>query len=188
VYSNNPFGRKNSDQNTERTGRSNPILPRPIQDRLEAIGWIDTTSNNNNTNHSTEPLVRSSQSIDLTKKLVRNVVTFRVPSLSNNGTNIDKSTTVTLIVLIQFWPDNTDKRKINVKFESCRVRILPKPIWLNLLPALSDFTIPLGIIGPTGWLRTTFLDDNLRITRGFKGSVFVLTRPSMRDGRKTSRE
>lgn len=156
-----------------RTGRANPILPRPIQDRLEAIGLIDTKISND----AAEPLVRSSQSIDLAKKVVRNVVTFRVPSLdSRNKDGNIKPTTVTLTVLIQFWPDASDKRKINVKFESCRVRIFPKPALL--LPQLADFTIPLGVIGPTGWLRTTYVDDNLRITRGFKGSVFVLTRPS----------
>jgi hypothetical protein len=177
-------------------------LPRPIQDRLEAIGWIDTTTSNdassitynkNSSNNSTEPLVRSSQSIDLTKRLIRNVVTFRVPSLFNNHNNNNnnkinnKPTTVVLTVGIRFWPDMTDQHKINVKFESCQVRInmQSKPVWAKLpLPKLSHVTIPLGILGPTGWLRTTYLDDDLRITRGFKGSVFVLTRrPSKRKGK-----
>ncbi|KAG7351474.1 plastid lipid-associated PAP/fibrillin family protein [Nitzschia inconspicua] len=179
-YSNNPLG---SIDEREITGRANPILPRPIQDRLEDMGLIDTktTSTNNNSSLSSDPLVRSSQSIDLAKRLVRNVVTFRLPSVNNNkNNNNNKPTTVTLTVLIQFWPDTVDRRKINVKFESCRVRILPKPAMMMVLPIMTDFTIPLGIIGPTGWLRTTYLDDHLRITRGFKGSVFVLTRPTFR--------
>jgi hypothetical protein len=193
AYSNNPFGTK-KDPSTKQTGRANPILPRSIQDRLEAIGWIDTAHTyNNNDNNRTEPLLRSSQRIDLTKTLIRNVVTFRVPSLSisdSNNINQKPITTVVLTVFIQFWPDKTDMRKINVKFESFRVRILPKPTGLLSLSTLSDFTIPLGVIGPTGWLRTTYLDDNLRITRGFKGSVFVLTRPaiSMMVGKKTTVE
>ena len=151
-------------------GRANPILPRPIQDRLESIGVIETTDST--MTKSAEPLVRSSQSIDIVKNVVRNVVTFRVPSLGNSD-NESKPTTVTLTVLIAFTPDATDTRKINVKFESCRVRVRPN---LPLVP--SDITIPLGIIGPSGWLKTTYLSDNLRITRGFKGSVFVLQRPS----------
>ena len=123
---------------------------------------------------STEPLVRSSQSIDIVKNIVRNVVTFRVPFLlGTNNKSGSKPTTVTLTVLIAFSPDATDVRKINVKFESCRVRVRPN---LPLVP--SDITLPLGMIGPSGWLKTTYLSDNLRITRGFKGSVFVLQRPS----------
>ncbi|KAG7354591.1 plastid lipid-associated PAP/fibrillin family protein [Nitzschia inconspicua] len=180
-YSNNPLG---SVDERELTGRANPILPRPIQDRLEAMGLIDTktTSMNNISSLSSDPSVRSSQSIDLAKRLVRNVVTFRLPSYNNNksNSNNNKPTTVTLTVFIQFWPDTVDRRKINVKFESCRVRILPKPAMMMVLPIMTDFTIPLGVIGPTGWLRTTYLDDHLRITRGFKGSVFVLTRPTSR--------
>jgi len=61
-YSNNP----SADQ-----GRANPILPRPIQDRLEKIGLISRDA---------DP-VKSSQSIDLKKQQVRNVVSFTLPSL-----------------------------------------------------------------------------------------------------------
>lgn len=60
-YSNNP----NADQ-----GRANPVLPRPIQDRLEKMGLISQEA---------EP-IRSSQAIDLRKQQVRNVVAFTLPS------------------------------------------------------------------------------------------------------------
>jgi hypothetical protein len=171
AYSNNPLGEEEG-----RTGRANPILPRPIQDRLESLGVIDTNTDDVSTNsvNSVEPLVRSSQNIDIAKGLVRNVVTFRVPTLfpKRSTSKQQSATTITLTVLIAFTPDTVDARKINVKFESCRVRVRPS---LSLVP--SDVNIPLGIIGPSGWLRTTYLDDELRITRGFKGSVFVLQRP-----------
>eukprot|EP00898_Chlorokybus_atmophyticus_P005158 jgi/Chlat1/5643/Chrsp369S05396 len=38
--------------------------------------------------------------------------------------------------------------------------------WLNL-------SLPLNWISPKGWIDTTYLDDDLRISRGDKGSVFV---------------
>ncbi len=167
------------------------------------MGWIDTTTattttwtttmsssqddNASNTTTTTPPLIRSSQSIDVAKQLVRNVVVFRVPSIgrtmttptSTTSENPSKPTTViTLTVLIAFQPDDNDARKINVKFESCRIKMFP-PLTLPMVSDVpSDITIPLGIFGPSGWLRTTYLDDTVRITRGFKGSVFVLTRTS----------
>jgi hypothetical protein len=60
-YSNNP---------SADFGRANPVLPRPIQDRLEKIGLISQEA---------DP-IRSSQAIDLKKQQVRNVVAFTLPS------------------------------------------------------------------------------------------------------------
>jgi hypothetical protein len=53
---------------------------------------------------------------------------------------------------------------MKVKFQSCRL-----PVDLNL---------SLGIIEPTAWLKTVYIDDSMRVTRGHKGLVFVLQRPS----------
>ena len=144
AYSNNP------------NGRSNPVLPQPIQDRLEKMGVIQQDA---------DP-IRSSQAIDLKKGQVRNVVTFTLPRLLPRG---GKPSKATLTVTVDFQPNNQDSRKIDVKFQACRVVITNTPV---------DANIPLGIIGPTGWLRTGYIDETMRITRGHKGSVFVLSRPS----------
>jgi hypothetical protein len=144
-YSNNP------------NGRSNPVLPRPIQDRLEKIGVI---------RQDADP-IRSSQAIDLKKGQVRNIVTFTLPSLFPGRGG--KPSKATLTVTVDFQPNNQDSRKVDVKFQACRVVITNTPV---------DVNIPLGIIGPTGWLRTGYIDETMRITRGHKGSVFVLSRPS----------
>ena len=136
------------------TGRSNPVLPRQLQDRLEQIGLIQKDSE--------ASVTRSSQAIDLKRKQVRNVVAFNIPS-------VPEPRKATLTVTVDFQPSDLDKRRVNVKFRACRVAVSKSPI---------DFTIPLGIIGPTGWLRTVYIDDQIRITRGHKGSVFVLSRPS----------
>jgi len=126
--------------------------------------------------------VRSSQAIDLQKRIVRNVVTFSVPPRNTRATVTGTSSSLLdclfflanlihccLAVNVTFTPDSTDLRKINVKFQSCRVKLQDSPL---------DVTIPLGIVGPTGWLRTSYIDESMRITRGHKGSIFILTRPS----------
>ena len=66
-------------------------------------------------------------------------------------------------------PNPNDAIRLDVKFDRCRFTILDSPI---------DVDFPLGIIGPTGWLRTLYVDDDIRITRGHKGSVFILSRTS----------
>lgn len=71
-------------------------------------------------------------------------------------------------VTIGFEPVSYDPRRVDVKFQSFRFSIPGTPIEMDM---------PLGTKGPTGWLRTVYVDDDLRISRGHKGSVFVLSRP-----------
>ena len=152
-YSNNPNGGGGG-------GRANPILPREIQDRLESIGILEPSGGSDG---ESAPPVRSSQAIDRKKSRVRNVVSVELRRpLPVKGS---------LIVDVAFKPNRSDKRRIDVKFDSCRLQVKNSPL---------DITFPLGIIGPTGWLRTGFIDDGMRITRGHKGSVFILTRTAKR--------
>ena len=150
-YSNNPLG------------RSNPLFPRNIQDNLEEMGVLNSQKQVENT-------IKSTQAIDLKRGRVRNVVAVEVnnptPIFSKNG--ISKGF---ITVDVTCVPNVNDARKIDVKFDRCRVTIQDSPI--NL-----DFG--LGIIGPSGWLRTIFVDDDIRITRGHKGSVFILSRTGRR--------
>ncbi|CAI5970062.1 unnamed protein product [Closterium sp. NIES-64] len=39
-----------------------------------------------------------------------------------------------------------------------------------------SFTLPLSLISPTGWIDVTYIDEEMRVTRGDKGSVFLATR------------
>ncbi len=97
---------------------------------------------------------------------IRNVVAFEV----NNPTPLfsrDGRTGGFVTVDVGGAPDPADARRINVKFDACRLTITGSPI---------DVTFPLGAVGPTGWLRTAYVDDDIRITRGHKGSVFILCR------------
>ena len=113
-----------------------------------------------------ENRVKSTQSIDLKKMRIRNVVAFEVnnPTLIFSKSGKSKGF---IVVDVKGSPNLHDARKIDVKFDRCRVTILDSPI---------DVSFPLGLIGPTGWLRTTYIANDIRITRGHKGSVFILFR------------
>ena len=164
AYSNNPSA-----------GRSNPFLPREIQDRVEALGIMSSDEISDDEGLSSSPAI-STQAVDLKNKRVRNVVSFRLgdsPLLkplikSGNGSSLRGSITVD----VNFKSNPSDLRRVDVKFDRCRLsvkNILSKPL-----------SFPLGPIGPTGWLKTVYIDDSMRITRGHKGSVFVLLRTSKR--------
>ena len=147
----------------------NPVLPREIQDRLEEMGIISTDDNGD-----IENVFRSTQSIDIQKRRVRNVVTFAVPSFptftrpkSTSASTPTRRASLTVdIDFIRTVP--SIPTRVEVKFQACRIVIPGTPI---------DLTFPLGLIGPTGWLQTNYIDDEMRITRGHKGSVFILRRP-----------
>ncbi len=151
-YSNNPLG------------RSNPLFPQSIQDDLEKIGVL------NSQKQAADNTIKSTQAIDLKRGRVRNVVVVKV----NNPTSIFSKNGISkgcITVDVTAVPNATDARKIDVKFDRCKVAIEDSPINLD---------IGLGIIGPRGWLRTIFVDDDIRITRGHKGSVFILSRTGRR--------
>lgn len=131
-------------------GRANAVLPLDMQQALTDRGLLSDTPEQPTTGR------RSTQTIDLKNQRVINVVSLNLPQQS----------TATLTVSVKFTPDAPDARRVNVKFDAFAVKF-NKAERLNL---------PLGLLGPTGWLRTTYIDDDLRVTRGHKGSVFVLRR------------
>ena len=141
---------ENQSYSNNPSGRANPVLPRNVQDRLEQLGLLSPDDS------TTEP-IKSTQTVDMNKRQVINVV----------GLKLGQRRRATVTVIVGFQPDPRRPRRVQVKFQSCRFALSQSPFNVN---------IPLGIIGPTGWLETTYIDDNLRITRGNKGSVFILTR------------
>jgi len=146
-------------------GRSNPMLPQNVQDGLEDIGLLSNQNENENT-------IKSTQAIDLKKNRIRNVVSFA----ANNPTPLfskEGKTRGFITVDVTGIANPSDARKIDVKFDKCRVSILDSPV---------DLSIPLGVVGPTGWLRTGYVDNDIRITRGHKGSVFILSRTAKSRG------
>lgn len=147
----NPLENQAYSNNPTGGGRANPLLPLEIQNWLNERGILSDDSNDDADSRT------STQTIDIRNRRVINVVSL--PTMTSTQR-------ATLTVRVDFTPHAPDPRRVNVKFQSFRV-------------ALSDqvqFEVPFGILGPTGWLRTTYLDESLRITRGHKGSVFVLKR------------
>jgi len=133
---------------------------------LERWGILSTDDNEEEEQESTiTNTIRSSQSIDVRKGKVRNVVSFQLPNflVFRKGKKIRGS----IIVDIDCSPSKSNNRRIDVRFTSCRITI-PN--------TLLDVEIPLRFIGPSGWLETRYIDETLRITRGHKGSVFILNR------------
>ena len=57
--------------------------------------------------------------------------------------------------------------RLDVQFLDFEVALEPTPI---------RFSLPLSLLAPRGAVETTFLDDDVRIGRGDKGSVFVCAR------------
>lgn len=193
-FSNNPEGGIGIGNNNN-MGRSNPFLPMGIQNLLEQLGIVSSSPTTSTTR-------RSTQAIDIKTRTIRNIVAIQFNNNNNNimtprrlfGAPTPTSTTtskpqrrIALTVTVKFTPVQSDARRVNVKFTECRISI---PSFIsssinerNQHPKRSsnnnnlEYTFPLGLIGPTGWLRTIYIDDTLRITRGHKGSVFVLSRP-----------
>ena len=166
---NNPFATfinplENQSYSNNPSGRSNPILPQNVQNSLEDIGLLSERTSEG----GDQSTIKSTQAINLKKNTIRNVVAFEVnnptPLFSKNGKSRGFIT-----VDVKGYPNPSDGRQIDVKFDRCRFTISDSPI---------DVDFPLGIIGPTGWLRTLYVDDDIRITRGHKGSVFILSRTS----------
>ncbi len=149
-------------------GRANPILPQRMQNTLEKIGFLTNdndeimlstalssnslTKNTYTRSDKNASYVKSSQAIDIRKGRVRNVVSLLINNplsslspWSNSSSSIlnskKNSVRASLTVDIKFKPNELDRRKIDVKFDQCRITVQNSPI---------DVTIPFGFIGPTG--------------------------------------
>lgn len=61
--------------------------------------------------------------------------------------------------------EDADAVQVDVVFTACLVKVGGVSV-----------TLPLEWASPKGWVRTTYLDEDLRIGRGDKGSVFVTAR------------
>jgi len=105
----------------------------------------------------------STQTIDLKLQQVHNVVVVKL-----NVLGVGKRR-ASITVSVDLAPNLVDPRCVNVKFCTCQTVILQTPI---------DIVLPLGVFGPTGWLRTVYIDDSIHVMQGNKGSVFVLQHPS----------
>lgn len=77
---------------------------------------------------------------------------------------------------------DTTPRRLYVRFEQSWFMFDRLPVWLGArrlpVPFALPYPVPFRLLGAKacGWLDTTFLQRDLRIARGNRGSTFVLTR------------
>ena len=97
-----------------------------------------------------------SQVIDVAAGTISNVASFALFNGSKQGY---------LDVKGSVKKAQGSETRVDVEFEAAEVCVPP-----------FKFSIPLSWARPKGWVETTFLDEELRIGRGDKGSVFVTAR------------
>lgn len=77
-------------------------------------------------------------------------------------------------------PDDTEAVQVDVTFTAFTLQLGAARITVPLEWASPQVYAAMPLLlytrGAQGWVRTTFLDDELRIGRGDKGSVFVTAR------------
>ena len=100
-------------------------------------------------------VAKATQSVDFVGRTLSNVMAIGNDNMGS------------IQIDISFSPSLADERCIIIKCETFRLR------FGGGFPSLS---IPLGPVGPVGWLKTTYIDQNIRIARGNLGSVFILKR------------
>ena len=148
----NPLGNQSYSNNP--SGRFNPILPQNLQDGLEDIGLLSERKEGD------QNTIKSTQAINLKKNRIRNVVAFEANNPTPLFSNKDGKTRGFITVDVKGAANPNDARKIDVKFDRFRVTILDSRV---------DVSFPLGMVGPTGWLRTGYVNDDVRVTRVIMG-------------------
>lgn len=96
--------------------------------------------------------VRNEQLVDLDAGIVDNIVVIKLPSFS-------------VRLRVRGTAAVQSPSSVAIAFESLQIAIPSTPF---------DLTLPLP--RPRGAIRTTFVDDNLRVSRGSRGGLFVLRR------------
>jgi hypothetical protein len=95
----NPLENQSYSNNPNAGGRANPVLPRPVQEGLERLGFItqeeDEMTTTSQANSKASPPVQSTQTVDVKKQQVINVVSFYI---------LGGRRRVTLTVTVDFYP------------------------------------------------------------------------------------
>ncbi|CAL5227493.1 g10474 [Coccomyxa viridis] len=102
------------------------------------------------------------QVIDAEGGTVQNVADFRIANSINGYLNVEGT--------VAPVEGSGEAVRVDVKFTAFCLKI----------GALPQLKVPLGWSNPTGWVDTTYLDNDTRIGRGDKGSVFVTARKGTR--------
>lgn len=102
-------------------------------------------------------------------------------------TRVDLRAAIGAILNVKAVVTSVAGSRINVKFDNAWFAFSQFPSWLGgkPLPTLFrlPYPVPFQLLGKkaAGWLEISYLDEDIRITRGNRGSCFVLTRLSSQD-------
>jgi hypothetical protein len=173
---------------------SKTLLQDPVEAKaLDGVWYLQYTSPSDI--GSSEPIQWKPENLSESEKLIDNRKVENKGTVTAQGITVDTSNRVTQqifdvincrvtnsveqafgIVRVSgtFRPSETVPTRAVVGFDTCEIR------WNNGLTIQLGFVFAmLSVLKGTndnGWLETTYLDSDLRIGRGNKGSMFVLTR------------
>lgn len=102
-------------------------------------------------------------------------------------TRVDLRMAIGAILNVKAIVTSVTGSRINVRFDKAWFAFTQFPAWLGGKafpgPFRIPYPVPFQLLGKKacGWLDISYLDDDIRITRGNRGSCFVLTRLSSND-------
>lgn len=141
-------------QNAWKPDLSNDDLPKSEMVRFEAKGTVSAAGITVDTSNK---VVK--QCFDIAASTVTNDITLDFGRVCVSGT---------------FRPSTSVTNRAVVAFENCQI-ILNNGIALDFGFVFAILALLRGT-KDSGWLETTYLDSDMRIGRGNKGTLFVLTR------------
>ena len=138
---------------------------------MDVVSKLDTRPANNQGSVSVTFL--GSVKVDTSEKLTTQTIDINAARV----TNFVEQDAFTVQVAGGYELDESVANRVIVSFDTAKIT----------LKNLNDFVLDLGVLfkvraflkgGVTagGWLETTYIDDDMRIGRGNRGSLFVLTR------------
>jgi hypothetical protein len=144
---------------------------KPADSTMEVVSKLDTRAANNQGSVSVTFL--GSVKVDTSEKLTTQTIDIQQARV----TNFVDQDAFTVQVAGGFELDESVANRVIVSFDTAKIT----------LKNLNDFVLDLSVLfkvraflkgGVTagGWLETTYIDDDVRIGRGNRGSLFVLTR------------
>jgi hypothetical protein len=111
--------------------------------------------------------------VDTSNRVVRQIFDIKNSRVCNLISLDDKGNSIK--VEGTFRKSSTVPIRAVVGFDSVEIKLLGGNITLNLGFLFSILAAMKGT-SDNGWLETTYIDDSLRIGRGNKGTLFILTR------------
>jgi hypothetical protein len=140
---------------------------KPATSSLDVVSKLDTRQANNQGTVSFLGTI----AVDTSEKLTTQSIDIR----NSRVTNFVEQNMFTVEVSGSFELDTVPNRVI-VSFDKCEITFRSTGLVLDLSFLFDLRSFLKGGLKAGGWLETTYIDEEMRIGRGNRGSLFVLTR------------